>query len=170
MGSTGRHLRPHQEKTFPVKLETNMQIHSPRYFPSAASVHRIGEGLLDCSLDKSEWTHEAHLAASAWLVLERPDIVPERDLPHLIRRFNESKGGVNDDTQGYHETITQLYLRGVRRYLDRTPTNWSLTKKINGLLDAPEGSREWPLQYYSKQVLFSTKARATWVEPDLRAM
>lgn len=143
-----------------------MERHTPRYFPSDEAIRRVGEGLLDGSLDKSEWTHEAHLASSAWLILERPDIEPERDLPVLIRRFNESKGGVNDETRGYHETITQLYLRGIRRYLDRSPEDWSLSEKVNGLLDAPEGSREWPLKFYSKQRLFSVEARTRWVEPD----
>ena len=143
-----------------------MELHTPRYFQNDTAIRRLGEGLLGCSLGKSEWTHEAHLAASAWLVLERPDIVPERDLPELIRRFNESKGGVNDETQGYHETITQLYLRGIRRFLDRSPEDWSLSEKVNALLDAPEGSREWPLKFYTKQRLFSVQARASWVEPD----
>ncbi|MDQ8755017.1 hypothetical protein RCO27_02140 [Sphingosinicella sp. LHD-64] len=69
--------------------------------------------MLACTLPKAEWTHEAHLSTCAWLVLERPDIVPERDLPHLIRRYNESVGGVNDETQGYHETITQISIRAV---------------------------------------------------------
>ena len=50
----------------------------PRLFESDAAVRHIGEGLIACSLDKSEWTHEAHLAACLWLIVERPDIVPER--------------------------------------------------------------------------------------------
>ena len=37
--------------------------------------------------------------------------MPERDLPDLIRRYNESVGGVNSDTEGYHETITQVFIR-----------------------------------------------------------
>ena len=72
----------------------------------------MGEPL--ARLPKAEWTHEAHLATCAWLILERREIAPEQDLPDLIRRYNESVGGVNDETQGYHETITQVFIRGVR--------------------------------------------------------
>ena len=61
----------------------------------------------------------AYLADLRWLILERPDIVPERDLPDLIRRYNESVGGVNSDTEGYHETITQVFIRTLRRALAR---------------------------------------------------
>ena len=89
----------------------------PRLFPDDAAVRHIGEGLISCSLSRPEWTHEAHLAACLWILLERPELEPERDLPVIISRFNESVGGVNDDTQGYHETITRVYLHGVRLFL-----------------------------------------------------
>jgi hypothetical protein len=140
--------------------------HRPRLFTSDGSVRRIGQGLLDCVLAKSEWTHEAHLAACAWILLERPDLLPERDLPGLIRRFNESVGGVNSDTEGYHETITQLSIGAVRAALSRSEGR-SLSKRVNALLEAPEGRRDWPLRFYSRDLLFSRKARLAWCEPDL---
>ena len=67
---------------------------TPRLFVDDDAIRHVGEGMLACTLPKAEWTHEAHLATCAWLVLERPDIRPERDLPHLIRRYNVSVGGV----------------------------------------------------------------------------
>jgi hypothetical protein len=103
-------------------------------------------------------------------VLERPDILPERNLPEIIRRFNESVGGVNDDTQGYHETITQCFIRAVRTYLARTEADLSLSEKVNGLLVAPKGKRDWPRCYYSEERLFSVPARLGRVEPDLKPL
>jgi hypothetical protein len=144
--------------------------YEPRRFESDAAVRHIGEGLIACSLAKSEWTHEAHLAACLWLVAERPDIVPERDLPALIRSFNESVGGINDETQGYHETITQCFIRGVRSFLTRTDAALPLAEKVNALLKAPEGRRDWPLSFYSRDRLFSMEARLGWVEPDAKVL
>lgn len=141
--------------------------YEPRLFASDAAVRHIGEGLLACSLARPEWTHEAHLAACLWLLVERPDVLPERDLPDLIRRFNESVGGINDETQGYHETITQCFIRGVRLFLLRTPPDLPLAAKVNGLLQAPEGQRDWPLRFFSRDRLFSVEARLGWCEPDL---
>ena len=86
----------------------------PRLFADDAAIRSVGERMLACTLPKAEWTHEAHLATTLWLIAERPDIAPERDLPNLIRSYNESVGGVNSDTEGYHETITQCFLAGVR--------------------------------------------------------
>jgi hypothetical protein len=134
-----------------------------RRFADAAAVRRIGNGLLECSLPRAEWTHEAHLAACLWLLTERPDILAERDLPAIIRRYNESVGRVNDDTQGYHETLTQLY---IRRFLTETRAD-GLAERVNALLNSAVGAREWPLRFYSREVLFSVAARRGWIAPDL---
>jgi hypothetical protein len=138
---------------------------APRLFADDAAIRSVGERMLARTLPKAEWTHEAHLATCAWLILERPDILPERDLPGLIRRYNESVGGVNSDTEGYHETITQLYIRGVRAALARTE-GASLVERVNAVLRAEEGRRDWPLLFYSRERLFSVEARRAWVAPD----
>lgn len=143
-----------------------MTDHEPRLFANDEAVRRIGEGLLVRTLKRAEWTHEAHLAACAWIVLERPDLVPERDLPKIIRRYNESVGGVNSDTEGYHETITQASIRAVRAALARSEGR-GLCDRVNALLRAPEGRRDWPLLFYSRALLFSKEARLGRVEPDL---
>ena len=142
--------------------------HAPRLFASDAAVRRIGEGFCACVLGRAEWTHEAHLATCLWLIRERPDVDPERDLPAMIRRFNESVGGINDQTQGYHETITQGSIIGVRRYLARASAEAGLVDLVNGLLRAPEGRRDWLLGFYSRDLLFSVEARLGWVAPDLK--
>ncbi len=139
----------------------------PRLFPGDAAVRRVGEGLIARSLPRADWTHEAHLAACLYILAERPDILAERDLPHIIRRYNESVGGTNDATQGYHETITQASIRGVRAFLARTDPALPLVEKVNALLQAEEGKRDWPLRFYTAERLFSPEARLGWVEPDL---
>jgi hypothetical protein len=141
--------------------------HDPRLFADDATIRSVGARMLACTLPKAEWTHEAHLATTLWLIVERPDIAPERDLPDLIRRYNESVGGVNSDTEGYHETITQCFIRGVRGYLARTDASLPLVEKVNGLLRVEEGRRDWPLRFYSRELLFSVEARRGWVEPDV---
>lgn len=146
-----------------------MTDHPIRLFASDAAVRRVGVGLLARTLPRSEWTHEAHLAACAWLALERPDIQLERDLPDIIRTYNVAVGGVNDDTQGYHETLTQLYISGVRAFLaDQTPA--ALAETVNTLLGSPIALRDWPLRHYSRERLFSVTARRTWLEPDLQPL
>jgi len=141
--------------------------YEPRLFSSEGEIVRLGEGLCARTLSRADWTHEAHLASTLYLIVRRPDIAVERDLPGLIRRFNESVGGVNDETQGYHETITQAFIAGIRQFLDRCSEDMNLVDQVNGLLQAPQGSRDWPLRFYSKDRLFSVEARLTRIAPDL---
>jgi len=139
---------------------------STRPFASAEAIRHVGEGLLARTLPKAEWTHEAHLAACIWLLMEQPDIHPEAELPDIIRSYNEAVGGVNDDTQGYHETLTQLYIRRVRHFLaGARPAD--LLGAVNALLTSPLAERNWPLMHYSREALFSVAARREWVAPDI---
>ena len=145
-----------------------MSEHEPRLWPNDAAIRRVGEGFLARTLPKPEWTHEAHIGTTCWILLERGDIQPERDLPGLIRRYNESVGGVNSDSEGYHETITQLFIRTLRAALAGSDGQ-GLAERVNAVLLSPQGRRDWPLRFYSRELLFSKEARLGWVEPDLAA-
>ena len=139
----------------------------PRLFHSDAEVAHIGEGLVTRALPRPEWTHEAHLAATAYLLLKRSDIDIDNELPGLIRRYNEGVGGVNSDTEGYHETITRVFLHAVRLSLSRADPAKPLHQLVNELLLSPMGRRDWPRRFYSPERLFSVEARQRFVAPDL---
>jgi hypothetical protein len=141
-----------------------------RHFRSDEAVAYVGEGLLSRTLPRKEWTHEAHLAATTYLTLRHPEIDLDVQLPGIIRRFNESVGGVNDDTQGYHDTITRAYLRGVRLFLEEADTRRPIHELVNELLHSPMGKRDWPLRFWSKDCLMSVEARRGFVPPDVKTM
>ena len=147
-----------------------MTDHSPRLFASDDAIKRIGEGLAARTLPRPDWTHEAHLAATTYLLTRRSDIDLDKKLPDIIRRYNESVGGVNDDRQGYHDTITRAYLHGIRLFLLETVTDRPFNDLVNDLLRTPMGRRDWPLRFWSKQRLMSVEARREWVSPDLQEM
>ncbi len=140
--------------------------YSPRLFERDEDISAIGTGLLACTLPREAWTHEAHLGACLWLLSERPDIDIDAEIAGIIRRFNESVGGVNDDTQGYHDSVTRAYVAGVRLFLSTT-TETGLAARVNAMLRSDVGRRDWPLRFYSRELLFSVPARRGFVEPDL---
>jgi len=139
----------------------------PGLFPDDAAIRRIGEGLLACTLPKADWTHAAHIAATCWLLRDRPDVDVDAEIATIIRRYNESVGGVNDDTSGFHATITRSFVVGIRSYLALSAASGSLVATVNALLRRPEGQRDWPLRFYTREHLFSVAARRAFVEPDL---
>ena len=142
----------------------------PRFFNSDVEIEHLGEGLLERTLPRAEWTHEAHLAATAYLLLRRPDVNLDKELPGIIRRFNESVGGVNTTTEGYHETITRVFLHGVRLFLSEADPAEPIHELVNELLLTPMGRREWPLRFYSRERLLSVEARREFIPPDIGAL
>lgn len=144
--------------------------YAPRLFSSDAEIERIGEGLLARTLPRADWTHEAHIAATTYLLTRRLDINIDNQLPDIIRSYNESVGGVNSDSEGYHETITRTYVAGVRLFLAEVKNGEALHKLVNELLLSPMGRRDWPLRFYSRERLFSAEARRQLVPPDVTAL
>ena len=141
-----------------------------RHFADQEAVARVGDGFLARTLPKTEWTHEAHLATTAYLTLRHPEIDLDEALPGLIRKYNESVDRVNDDTQGYHDTITRAYLHGVRLFIDAGDRAAPLHEIVNALLHSPFGKRDWPLHFWSKERLMSVGARRSFVAPDIKPM
>lgn len=146
-----------------------MTEYTPRLFTDEAEIVHIGEGLLARTLPREAWTHEAHLAACLWIIRNRTDIDAERGMPGIISRYNVAVGGVNDETQGYHETITQIYIAGVRAHLLEVAGR-PLLDAVNALLASVRGRRELPLRHYSPERLFSVEARLGFIEPDLHPL
>ncbi|WP_372617504.1 hypothetical protein [Falsiroseomonas sp.] len=127
------------------------------------------QALLDATLPKARWTHAGHLAATAGLILLRPEIAPDTALPALIRRLNERHGVPNSDTRGYHETITLFFLAAIRHALARDDFTRPAHARVNALLAGPlAGGKAVMARHWSDAVLFSAEARRGWVPPDLK--
>ncbi|MBX3481529.1 MAG: hypothetical protein KF842_14125 [Caulobacter sp.] len=135
-------------------------------FSRDAELSALAEGMIARTLPKDRWTHPAHFAAAVWIVMRRPELVAERDMPCLIRAYNASVGGVNSDTEGYHETITQASLCMVPAAVAEAGEGAAPVVVCNRLLER-FGRSDWLLRHWTREVLFSVKARRDWVEPDL---
>jgi hypothetical protein len=138
-------------------------------FTSDEEIIVIGRGLLDRTLPKAAWTHSAHFAAVMWLLQCRPELKVSREMPGLIRAYNEATGGANTDTSGYHETITQASIRAARAFLSGAPPQ-PLFVTCNALMRSYLGQPEWLLDYWTRSRLFSVEARRAWIEPDIRRL
>ena len=139
-------------------------------FASEAEIIRIGEGLFAKTLPRTDWTHAAHFAAALWLMRYRPELNAAQTLPGLIRAYNESVGRVNDETGGYHETITLASLRAARGILDAYPPDMPIYRIVNALMATNLADPNWLLEYWSRDRLMSVEARRTWLEPDRKSL
>lgn len=130
---------------------------------------RIAQALIEQTLPKAEWTHEAHLRAGLWHVLQHGAPAALELLRARISSYNESVGTRNTDTSGYHETITRFYVTVTDRFLAANDRAMPIDDLAARLL-TELGDRRLPMRYYSEGRLFSVVARRSWVEPDLRSI
>jgi hypothetical protein len=122
-----------------------------------------------CDIPRAAWNHRAHLTVALWyLVLYGPGEGSER-VRSGIKRLNTANGVPQTPNGGYHETITCFYLWAIGRHLRDAPRGASIADLASTLV-AEWGDKNRPLEYYSRERLFSWEARTGWVEPNLKAL
>lgn len=138
---------------------------------AVADAEKLVKGFTDCTLHKDEWTHEAHLIAGLWLLARHG----ENALPEMrtrLLRYNESVGGVNDDHNGYHETMTVFWFWALKEMFsdDDGKVYWSQDALDDLLFDEVLADRNIWADFYSKELMMSVEARRGFVAPDLKPM
>ncbi len=121
----------------------------------------FASAFFDCRIPAGEFGHPEHLRI-AYICLAGTDIEPAFGaLRDGLRAFLEHHGAGPDK---YHETLTRAWLIVVRRCMEKTPDTESAAAFLRchpGLLD-----RDLLEVHYSRERLFSDKARKSFVPPD----
>ena len=139
---------------------------APRQFGSQADVHFIVDGLIARDLPRALWTHEGNLAAITGILVERAGIHPETDTRDIISGHNAAIGGVNDDTQGYHDTMSHVWIKVARAHCAAHP-RLPLLPLVNALVAGPDGDRDVSLRHCLHERLLSVAARGAITAPEL---
>ena len=121
----------------------------------------------DRSLPKASWNHQAHLIVGIWHVKELDFKTAYTQVKSKIKAYNLAVGTPNTDDTGYHETLTIFWLLVTKTFAaqhDALP----LTEVCHLFLQSSYAAKTYPLEYYSKAVLFSTPARKSWIDGNLK--
>lgn len=138
--------------------------------PDDAALDQLARQVLDRTLPKAAWTHEAHFALALWLIRDRgPSVTPETLRP-IITRYNDATGTANTDSSGYHHTITVASMRAAADHLRRCGAAMPLHRVLASLMASSLGRSDWLLTYWSREALFSVDARRGWRDPDRMAL
>lgn len=122
---------------------------------------QIATRLLDRTLPKPEWTHDAHLLAGVSMVRRFGAAEALAVLRASIPPYNEATGVANTPTGGYHDTITVYYVWAIDLLLAEGLT-------VAELLAHPLVERTALLAWWDEDVLMSPGARAAWLPPTRR--
>jgi hypothetical protein len=122
-----------------------------------------------CTLPKERWTHGAHLLTAACYVHASGQMAAIERMRICIKRYNESVGGQNTETSGYHETITVAWIKLLDSLLRdvsvvRMPERAQFAKLA---MDRYARDREVFRRYYDFDLVASVEARCNWIEPTL---
>jgi hypothetical protein len=120
-----------------------------------------------CTLPKSEWTHAAHLLTGACYVHGMGREAALEKMRTCVRRYNESVGGKNTETSGYHETITVMWIRLLHELL-RESAPMDRAQFAHYAVEHFKERRDIFREYYDFDLPGSTEARLRWVEPTLK--
>jgi hypothetical protein len=119
------------------------------------------------TLSRQDWTHAAHLTIALWYLLKHA--YPENGelIRHGIQNYNAAQGIESTPTSGYHETITLFWILIAQKFISSVDTHDALLILTNRFIDQYSNPK-LVFDYYSHDVLFSAKARAQWIEPNLK--
>jgi hypothetical protein len=132
------------------------------YFKTDDEIRSLVESFEVCSIHPSEFRHYQHLTVALWYVWFLPYDEAVAKMTGGIRRLAKAYGKM-----GYHETITLFWLRIVSDFAsDRAD---SLSATANRLIEK-YNNKDLILEYYSSELLASEKAKAEWIEPDLKRL
>jgi len=120
-----------------------------------------------CTLPRGEWTHTAHLRVGTWHVHHFGADTALSMMRTGIRRLNDFHGTPNTETGGYHETITVAYVRLIAEFLGTDQADGGLEARVDVLLASPLARPGVLSTFWTPALLFSSRARAEWVAPDL---
>jgi hypothetical protein len=124
------------------------------------------QGFKARTLPAALWTHQAHLIAALWFHYHYSEMEAICYLRSGIIAYNVSTGGENTPEKGYHETLTIFWCKILQHFLTSN-RNVSLVDLCNRFLVSDWSSKDLPMKFYSRDILFSTRARAVWVKPNL---
>lgn len=108
--------------------------------------------------------HLSHLHV-AWVYLTESAAVDQAaaKMRATLQKFAASVGHADK----YHETITLFWIRFLGQ-MRNSESGVSLEQIVTA--NPRILAKEFVLEYYSRNLLFSDSARASWVEPDLKPL
>ena len=126
------------------------------------------EAFTQCTLPEAAWTHEAHVRA-AYLIATRNDW-PEAltEIRVRIQAYNAATSTPEAIDRGYHETITQAFMRLIFAAC-RQEGPWETAADFMSC--HPDlMTKKALLRYYSREVILTWEAKRAFVAPDLQPL
>ena len=131
------------------------------------SDQQLWDAFVSRSIASSDWTHRAHVRV-AFLHLRRHSFSNSLALLRTrIQELNKVHGTPEAIDRGYHETVTQAFLRLIADAALR-----SVVRDSAGFCDENPTllDKRVLLEFYSRERIMSAEAKERFVEPDIQPL
>jgi hypothetical protein len=134
-------------------------------FKNEGEVLELVRSFEDATVTSDRWKHAEHLVVALYyLTLHDPETAYAKMRDGILNLLVIGFGVDLSKEMPYHETITRFWMETVAEF-NASKNGASLLEKANEV--AYKWEKDYPLKFYSREVLFSSLARSHFVEPDL---
>lgn len=135
-------------------------------YRSDEEVREVVRTFESCEVQPSEFKHRLHLTVALSYLLDSPYGEALERMRQTLRRFIARH---KLSPRIYHETLTAFWMRRAYAFVEQVDKTRGLAELANELIDVCGDSR-LVFDYYSKERLDSDKARAYWLDSDLKPL
>jgi hypothetical protein len=128
-------------------------------------IEELVERFESSAVPPAEFDHGAHLSVALWYLSQ----LPPADAGERMRAGLHRYTAHNNAQANYNETLTLFWLKLVRRFHLRAHAALPLAERANELLRT-YGNAKLAFEYFSRELIQTPEAKASWVEPDLKPL
>lgn len=133
-------------------------------FKNQEEIAEVVRGFEDATIARETWKHAEHLTVALhYLTLHDIDTATEKMRSGIFKLLAAFAVDLTKEMP-YHETLTVFWMRTVAAF-NASKNGSSLLDKANELV--ANYDKDYPMRFYSRELLFSDVARARFVEGDL---
>jgi hypothetical protein len=118
----------------------------------------------NCTISRDAWKHAEHLTVAMHYALNHDYTIAYDKMKSGIFNLLNAFGIDLKVEMPYHETLTVFWLRTVFKFVEANRGKSSV-EIANDIIE--KFDKDYPLNFYSREVLFSVEARYGFVEADL---
>lgn len=135
-----------------------------KFYENENEIRSLVESFETGTIPEKDWRHAEHLAVALFYLSNHDFETALTKMRGGIFNLLKSFGVDLTKEMPYHETLTVFWMRTVEDF--KNSRNGAslpeICRELTGKFD-----KDYPLKFYSREFLFSEKARAEFVEADL---
>ena len=133
-------------------------------YNSENEILSVVESFESGTISRDDWRHAEHLTVALVYLSNAEFDAAYAKMRSGIFNLLESFGVDLSKEMPYHETMTIFWMKTVEDY-KKSCENDSILETCNELVE--KFDKDYPLRFYSRELLFSDEARTKFVEADL---